>query len=259
MPDIRRFMAHLAAALLGVTVYPLAVVRGHTWGAVVAGAVLAVGFLCAFAEVARDWLPCQELLLRLGVEPSIRQPGSAGAKPLRPCCGKTPIQWLGVYNGSCAALLLLVAAVACATPDPTFPAFPTRCPPSLPAGCSRIAAENPQRDGGWAPLRAAGASAAAAEGAVAAWAEGEGGYLLREDDLLDAGGSQGRFLHYRFLSQWFGFPDDMLIRISIQEGEGVMVEVQGQLRIGYSDMDVNYRRNVRCLRAVSKTLGTPAT
>jgi hypothetical protein len=32
----------------------------------------------------------------------------------------------------------------------------------------------------------------------------------------------------------------------------VLVEVQGQLRIGYGDMDVNTNRNIRLLRSVKE-------
>jgi uncharacterized protein (DUF1499 family) len=53
------------------------------------------------------------------------------------------------------------------------------------------------------------------------------------------------FMHARMVTLFFGFADDFLVGLRCDEDGNAVVEAQGQLRIGQSDLGVNARRNKR--------------
>lgn len=62
------------------------------------------------------------------------------------------------------------------------------------------------------------------------------------EDTADEDGST--FIHARILSTVFGFADDLFMSIQdAEDGSGISVRAQGQLRLGVSDIGVNARRN----------------
>ena len=63
-----------------------------------------------------------------------------------------------------------------------------------------------------------------------------------------AGG--GVFIHARFGSLLWGFADDVFVQLSCSSSGSVVVEVQGQLRLGVGDMEVNVKRNVALMAAL---------
>jgi hypothetical protein len=125
----------------------------------------------------------------------------------------TPLGWLGLANGVLTVLLLLIAVVACVTPDPDVTALPSECPPGLPIGCSRVAVLNSHRTGGVEPLEVRGVELELVTNAFQSTAEKAGGRLLYRGAIAD--GSAGEFQHYRFISTLFGFPDDLFAQVSL--------------------------------------------
>lgn len=70
---------------------------------------------------------------------------------------------------------------------------------------------------------------------------------ILEDTADDEDG--GIYIHARILSTVFGFADDLFISIQdIEDGSGISVRAQGQLRLGVSDIGVNARRNKRFIQ-----------
>lgn len=59
------------------------------------------------------------------------------------------------------------------------------------------------------------------------------------------------YMHFRILSTLFGFADDFMIQVSLNDDEKdsrtIVVEAQGQLRLGVSDLHVNAKRNNRLI------------
>eukprot|EP00887_Chlorella_sp_A99_P007358 scaffold2.g7358.t1 len=172
-------------------------------------------------------------------------------------------RWL-IYAYGIVALLML--AIHLTSPDPDIAAFPSACPPGKRFGCSRVAETAPHATRRMQPLHL-NVSIEDAGAAAVRWVEAQpqARVLVR---------SPG-FLHARFLSVVWGFADDMFISfrrelcwLAAVEGgreaaaraalgawcnpaRQVLVEVQGQLRIGKSDLGVCGRRNQRFLLALS--------
>jgi uncharacterized protein (DUF1499 family) len=58
-------------------------------------------------------------------------------------------------------------------------------------------------------------------------------------------------IHARFVSLLWGFADDVFVRLSCDAETGeVLVEAQGQLRVGVGDMGVNVKRNAALIAAM---------
>jgi uncharacterized protein (DUF1499 family) len=58
-------------------------------------------------------------------------------------------------------------------------------------------------------------------------------------------------IHARFVSLLWGFADDVFVRLSCNAETGaVLLEAQGQLRVGVGDMDVNVKRNAALMAAM---------
>jgi uncharacterized protein (DUF1499 family) len=59
-------------------------------------------------------------------------------------------------------------------------------------------------------------------------------------------------IHARFVSLLWGFADDVFVQLSCNAESGeVLVEVQGQLRVGVGDMEVNVKRNAALMAALT--------
>jgi uncharacterized protein (DUF1499 family) len=142
--------------------------------------------------------------------------------------------------------VVLLIAVHLASPDPAATTFPTKCPHHKRLGCSRVAVTEPHAARGLDPLRLA-SPLNATQAAVAEWIGGQpGGRVLR---------SSPGFIHARFTTLVFGFADDLFVGLRC-DGEGnSVVEAQGQLRIGKSDLGVNARRNQKLFAAVGAAAG----
>jgi len=253
LPMMTRMIVAGIESILGVLVVVLASYRAHAVGI----ALGVVGILAGAATLVLEWvkrMPKRDSTAGTfsnldGDSESTSSNKTGGA--VKRCCGMTPLGWLGLANGVLTVLLLLIAVVACVTPDPDVTAFPSECPPGLPIGCSRVAVLNSHRTGGVEPLEVRGVELGLVTDAFKSTAEKAGGRLLYRGAIAD--GSAGEFQHYRFISTLFGFPDDLFARVSLTAEEAaVLVEVQGQLRIGYGDMDVNTNRNIRLLRSVKE-------
>eukprot|EP00882_Tetradesmus_deserticola_P030103 GHRQ01033775.1.p2 GENE.GHRQ01033775.1~~GHRQ01033775.1.p2 ORF type:complete len:157 (+),score=36.15 GHRQ01033775.1:258-728(+) len=62
---------------------------------------------------------------------------------------------------------------------------------------------------------------------------------------------QQTVIHARFVSLLWGFADDVFVRLTCDAETGtVLLEAQGQLRVGVGDMDVNVKRNAALLAAM---------
>lgn len=62
---------------------------------------------------------------------------------------------------------------------------------------------------------------------------------------------QETVIHARFVSLLWGFADDVFVRLRCNADSGaVLLEAQGQLRIGVGDMDVNVQRNAALMAAM---------
>jgi uncharacterized protein (DUF1499 family) len=116
-------------------------------------------------------------------------------------------------------------------------AFPKACPADKLEGCSRVADDGPHRNFDHVGVRLE-ASQALVVGAIERWvAASPRATVLR---------SSAGFVHARFVSQLWGFADDVFFGVRCN-GDMAVVEVQGQLRVGKGDMDVNVLRNMRFL------------
>ena len=122
-------------------------------------------------------------------------------------CGMQPLCWLSVLNSVLLAVLVMLVIVRVVTPDQEIGVFPSGCSKSLPIGCSRIAEEHPQRDEGQDPVALTSPATVVAQ-AVKEWAMSRRGHLLDFNH-----GEAGIFLHFRFLSSLWGFPDDFLVLV----------------------------------------------
>lgn len=127
-----------------------------------------------------------------------------------------------------------------------------------------MAAANSHRDGGRAPLRLPTPLPNATE-AVLRWIRSR----PRAEVLLvqhappaapadgAAAPAASAFIHARFVSLLWGFADDVFVRLtcvpagadadSSGETQAALLEVQGQLRLGVGDLEVNVARNVALL------------
>ena len=72
-------------------------------------------------------------------------------------------------------------------------------------------------------------------------------YLPRSTPLFDDG---DEFVHFRVASLFWGFPDDVYVRMTCTDEGLTALEVQGNLRIGHGDMGVNADRNAKLLQHI---------
>jgi uncharacterized protein (DUF1499 family) len=116
-------------------------------------------------------------------------------------------------------------------------AFPDACPADKLEGCSRVADSSPHRNFDHIGVRLE-ASQAIVLDTITRWvAAYPRATVLRSGD---------GFVHARFVSQLWGFADDVFFSVRCN-GDMAVVELQGQLRVGQGDMDVNVLRNMQFL------------
>jgi uncharacterized protein (DUF1499 family) len=154
-----------------------------------------------------------------------------------------------VVGGLCLLLLL----VRLCSRDAAFPVFPAACPAHLPDGCARIAESAPHRTGTLQPLQLAVKRRDVAA-AARAWAATSGGRSTLLADTLTPHG----LLHFRFVSRFFGFADDVLLSLSCTPDAVVRVQAHSQLRLGRGDLGVNVARHAALWAALAAQLPTRA-
>jgi uncharacterized protein (DUF1499 family) len=145
-----------------------------------------------------------------------------------------PVYGLGLF-------VTLLIAIHAASPDPRIAAFPAACPRHKHLGCSRVAEKASHATRGLQPLPVP-AALNETQAAVSAWVEGQVGARV----LF----AQPGFLHARFVTPVFGFGDDFMVGLRCGAEGVTIVEAQGQLRLGQSDLGVNARRNQRFFDAL---------
>lgn len=143
-------------------------------------------------------------------------------------------------------VVLLMAAIHLGSPDYRYRDFPNECPPDKQWGCSRIAESNPHGVRHLQPLHLA-ATVADVQSYATSWVQDQAQARLLGD-------TRPGFLHARILTFFWGFADDFLISLRCNEVGQAVVEVQSQLRIGYSDLGVNGRRNEQFMLQLSQAV-----
>ena len=152
-------------------------------------------------------------------------------------------QWLRTAIYVLAAVLyawvVILFAVRVAAPPPSPTAFPSACRGGASAqNCARVVPGEPNigmaKHPAAAPL-ALRTTRAALLAAVRAWARDQTLSRVLHDDPAAA------FLHIRFLSVSFGFPDDLYASAACN-GTSAVLSLQSQARLGKSDFGVNGNR-----------------
>lgn len=185
-------------------------------------------------------------LVGLGVtggRPQARLPpgASLGARA-RHCCGAIVLwgstqflrlfyrlRWPVVGYGAFVALLV---AIHLSSPDPVVSSFPSSCGNNR-LGCSRVARSAPQAPRGLEPSTVPSALEDV-QAAVEGWVDRQAGARV----LTSSPG----FIHARCMTPFWGFADDLYVSLKCDEQGWTLVEAQGQLRVGKSDLGVNSRR-----------------
>lgn len=138
-----------------------------------------------------------------------------------------PVLGYGVF-------VVLLITIRLNSPDPIMDAFPESCGGNH-LGCSRVAEHHPQAPKGLEPLYLS-SSLNVTQAAVEAWINDQVGARV----LASSPG----FVHARVVTPVWGFADDFMVSLRCSgDSEKALVEAQGQLRIGKSDLGVNGRRN----------------
>lgn len=135
---------------------------------------------------------------------------------------------LGVY-------MALLVSIHIASPDPFNTKFPTGCPHmSSDMGCSRVAQFFSHNCGELQPLQLHTSLGTAHE---------QLSDYIHAQPRAKVIYSNPNFIHARFVSAFWGFADDLMVHLSCVHGtEQTRIELQGQLRIGKSDLGVNFKR-----------------
>lgn len=148
--------------------------------------------------------------------------GSSGLKTIF-YTFRWPLFVMGIYVGICVAIHI-------ASPDLTVSNFPAKgCPKSKRHGCSAME-------------EVFNMPAETARSKVTEWIQDQpfSTILISDEDR--------GFIHARMLSTFFGFADDLFLQVLPENDSACHVKLQGQMRIGKSDLGVNKRRNKRIIR-----------
>lgn len=148
------------------------------------------------------------------------------------------------------AFMVLRTWVHHKSPDPPlFGKFPDACPSTRLNGCNRVAVHHPHNNSkqpGLLPF-----TEFTSRRRVAAVVDAFLAGLPRTTVLERETSEAGVVWHARVLTRLWGFADDFIVRASCEAGlHQSTVEMQGMLRIGDGDMDVNYWRNEALLEAL---------
>ena len=127
-------------------------------------------------------------------------------------------------------------------------------------GCTRVALSGANKAGGLLPLRME-TDIRSVAAACAAWArllEPRGRVLDLEQPLARAALQEAQQeptaeLHARFVTGFWGFADDVFVRVSCDAQGLALVESQSQLRLGSSDLGVNLARTQRLWSHLAST------
>ncbi len=138
-----------------------------------------------------------------------------------------------------ALWLALLATVAFKSTDPVVLHFPAACPADKLEGCSRVADQQAHRNFDHIGVHLEASQAAILE-LVSAWVQAYPRTAVLYEDRAEG------FIHARFVSKLWGFADDVFFSARCN-GDMAVVEVQGQLRVGQGDMEVNVLRNMQFL------------
>ncbi|RMG22037.1 MAG: DUF1499 domain-containing protein [Methanobacteriota archaeon] len=125
--------------------------------------------------------------------------------------------------------LLSLIGIYFGAPDPTITTFPEDCPPT--PNCTRVAEFN-VRGEGLRPLKL-NATLREVHDAILNWIDVQ----PRTEILRD----NGTFIHAKFLSFVFRFPDDLYVQLFCV-GNQTSFWVQSQSRLGRGDLNVNEER-----------------
>ncbi len=136
--------------------------------------------------------------------------------------------------------LLTLVGIYLGAPDPQIDSFPENCP-STP-NCTRVANFN-VRGEGLKPMLL-NTSLESVHDAILLWINGQ----PRSEVLLD----NGNFIHAKFLSFIFRFPDDLYVYLFCERNQSTFW-VQSQSRLGQGDLNVNEER-VQSLFAFVETM-----
>ena len=144
----------------------------------------------------------------------------------------------------------MLIAIHVSSPDPIVTSFPSKCESRF--GCSRVADEGKHSARGLEPPRLQ-TPINVTLSAVEDWINSQNGARV----LF----TSSTFIHARFLTFFWGFADDFFVNLrcvtptkstnlqGMDKNANIfketLVEVQGQLRLGKSDLGVNARRNQR--------------
>jgi hypothetical protein len=160
-----------------------------------------------------------------------------------------PPRWARRAAQALSAFVLVLLAVRMASsPDPQVHEFPTACPAGLQGkhGCSRVALENAHRappSPNNQPFRAR-ALLSDVEAELLRWLGQQPRVtILRHASASSSQSAGGGFLHARVVTPLWGFADDFFVRWRCSRVGEAVVEVQGQLRLGVGDLEVNVKRN----------------
>lgn len=125
--------------------------------------------------------------------------------------------------------LISLAGIYLGAPDPEIETFPEDCPPT--PNCTRVADFN-VRGEGLHPVHL-NTTLEQLHSAIVQWIEEQ----PRSEILTD----NGTFVHAKFLSFFFRFPDDVYIHLFC-DGNQATFWVQSQSRLGSGDLGVNEKR-----------------
>ncbi len=143
---------------------------------------------------------------------------------------------LSLYPISLLSIYLLA-------PDPNTGNFPSRCPET--PNCTRVADIN-VRGYGLSPLTF-NTSLSSLHDAVVQWINDQPRTTVLADN--------GTFIHAKFLTAFFRFPDDFYLFLFCQNNSATLW-VQSQSRLGKSDLNVNEDR-VQAFFSYLSTLSLP--
>jgi len=152
-----------------------------------------------------------------------------------------PVLGFGIY-------VALLITIRYNSPDPQLTSFPASCGNAI-HGCSRIARKNAQTTPRGIEPSLIYSSINDTQTAVEAWMTSQAGLRVIYSSKTSSKNlnEDGKgFVHARVVTPIWGFADDFMVGLTCDKDSGkVLVEAQGQLRIGKRDLGVNSRRNKR--------------
>ena len=134
-----------------------------------------------------------------------------------------------VIMTSISGYLLLLGLIWISARDPEILSFPDNCPKVT--NCTRVADAN-VRGEGLTPIISNMSSSEIIK-LTLDWINNQPRTSIIQNS--------SNFIHAKFLSAFFRFPDDFFVKVS-SEDNGTIIWVQSQARLGESDLEVNEER-----------------